>query len=64
MFSVQRDERRGYLGDASISADQALYNFDLFKFYHNFLQIIVDEQRSDGVVARYVPSSNHRPRPG
>ena len=35
--SAQRDERRGWLADAALAATQALYNFDLIKFYHNFL---------------------------
>jgi alpha-L-rhamnosidase len=47
-FSDARDERRGWMGDASLTADEALYNFDLIKFYHNFLNLIVDNQLNNG----------------
>ena len=43
------------MGDAALSVDEALYNFDLIKFYHNFLNLITDLQRSDGAVPDYVP---------
>ena len=40
-----------------MTADQALYNFDLIKFYHNFLNAIVDNQLDDGQVPNYVPAN-------
>ena len=43
------------MGDAALTVDEALYNFDLIKFYHNFLNLIVDVQREDGSVPNYVP---------
>ncbi len=57
LFSPQRDERHGYLGDAALSVDEALYNFDLIKFYHNFLNLIDDVQRDDGDVPDFVPGN-------
>ncbi|CAF1475050.1 unnamed protein product [Adineta ricciae] len=55
----QRNERRGWLGDAALSVDEALYNFDLIKFYQNFLNLIVDVQRSDGQVPNFVPGNSY-----
>jgi len=42
----QRDERQGWMADASVSAEQALLNFDMRDFYLNWLQVIVDTQQS------------------
>jgi alpha-L-rhamnosidase len=57
--SPQRDERRGYLGDAALSADEALYNFDLIKFYLNFLNLIVDIQLPDGELPDLAPGGEY-----
>ena len=38
LFSPQRDERKGWMGDAALSINEALYNFDLIKFYIKFSQ--------------------------
>jgi hypothetical protein len=57
IFSPQRDERHAYLGDASLTVDEALYNFDLIKFYHNFLNLITDVQRDDGALPNFVPGT-------
>ncbi|CAF3947905.1 unnamed protein product, partial [Rotaria sordida] len=35
----QRDERKGWMGDAALSVNEALYNFDLIKFYLNYLNL-------------------------
>ena len=51
----QRNERRGYLGDAQLSIDEVLYNFDYVKFYLNFLTMITDNQSPDGCVTDTVP---------
>ena len=53
----QRDERKGWLGDAGISADESLYNFDSGNFYRNFLDLIHDVQAADGSVPDTVPFS-------
>ncbi|CAM2710602.1 unnamed protein product [Rotaria socialis] len=55
----QRNERRGWMGDAALSVDEALYNFDLIKFYQNFLNLIVDVQLDDGEVPNYVPGNSY-----
>ncbi|CAM4759645.1 unnamed protein product [Rotaria magnacalcarata] len=51
----QRDERKGWMGDAALTVNEALYNFDLIKFYLNFLNLIVDIQLRDGSIADTVP---------
>ncbi len=57
--SAQRNERRGWMADAALTANEALYNFDLIKFYHNYLNLIIDLQRSDGSVPDYVPGHHY-----
>ncbi len=59
----QRNERRGWLGDASLSVDEALYNFDLIKFYLNFLNLICDVQLPDGEVPDFIPGNSYNPDP-
>ncbi|CAF2398731.1 unnamed protein product [Rotaria sp. Silwood2] len=51
----QRDERKGWMGDAALSVNEALYNFDLAKFYLNFLNLIADIQLPDGSISDTVP---------
>ena len=51
----QRNDRTGWMGDAGLSSDEALYNFDYVNFYLNFLTMIEDNQRSDGAVSDTVP---------
>ncbi|CAF2633920.1 unnamed protein product [Rotaria sp. Silwood2] len=51
----QRDERKGWMGDAALSVNEALYNFDLIKFYLNFLTLIMDIQLKGGFVPDTVP---------
>jgi alpha-L-rhamnosidase len=51
----QRNERRGWMGDAALSIDEVLYNFDYVNFYLNFLTMIADNQASDGAVSDTVP---------
>ncbi|UJR34539.1 hypothetical protein I4U23_027316 [Adineta vaga] len=53
----QRDERRGWLGDTALTVDEALYNFDLIKFYLNFLNLIVDMQLDSGEIPDIVPGT-------
>ncbi len=43
------------MGDAGISVDEALYNFDLIKFYQNFLNLIIDMQKADDEIPDIVP---------
>ncbi|CAF1169328.1 unnamed protein product [Didymodactylos carnosus] len=51
----QRNERRGWMGDAALSIDEVLYNFDYVNFYLNFLTMIADNQTPDGAVSDTVP---------
>ena len=51
----QRDERKGWMGDAGLTVNEALYNFDFLKFYLNFLNLIEDVQLPDGSIPDTVP---------
>ncbi|UJR20528.1 hypothetical protein I4U23_023655 [Adineta vaga] len=51
----QRNERRGWMGDAGLSIDETLFNFDYVNFYLNFLTMIADNQSPDGGVSDTVP---------
>ncbi|CAF1440979.1 unnamed protein product, partial [Adineta ricciae] len=53
----QRQERRGWLGDAALSVDVALFNFDLYGLYVNTLQNIADVQHDDGSIPDTAPYS-------
>ncbi|CAF1356710.1 unnamed protein product [Rotaria sordida] len=53
----QRQERRGWLGDAALSVDAALFNFDLYGLYVNFLRNIADVQHEDGSIPDTAPYS-------
>jgi len=58
----QRDERMGWMGDAHLSAQEAMHNFDMAAFYTNWLNLIQDEQNDDGSVPDIVP--DHKWLPG
>lgn len=51
----QRNERQGWMGDAQVTAEEAMLNFDMAAFYTNFLRDIHDAQRPDGAVPDTVP---------
>ena len=51
----QRDERLGWMGDAHLSAETAILNYDMAAFYTNFLRDIADAQGSEGEVPNIVP---------
>ncbi|HZT29805.1 MAG TPA: family 78 glycoside hydrolase catalytic domain [Bryobacteraceae bacterium] len=51
----QRDERMGWMADAHLYAESAMWNFDMPAFYTNFLRDIRDIQRPDGTVTDTVP---------
>jgi len=44
MDCPQRDERLGWLGDAQVTAEEAMFNFDMALFYENWLEGIKDNQ--------------------
>lgn len=52
----QRDERLGWLNDLTVRAEEAVYNFDMHRFYRKFLQDIADEQgKTTGAITDTVP---------
>lgn len=51
----QRDERRGWLGDAQIFCQSALYLADVKEFFRHFLKLIRAAQRQDGAFPTLVP---------
>jgi alpha-L-rhamnosidase len=60
LFSIptdcdQRDERQGWMGDAQVTAEEAMMNFDMAAFYTNFIRDIHDVQGADGTVTDTVP---------
>lgn len=44
MDCPQRDERLGWMGDAQVTAEEALFNFDMSGFYRNWFSGIRDNQ--------------------
>lgn len=51
----QRDERMGWLNDLTVRIDQAIYNFDMSRFYPKFFLDIVDTQHADGTITCVAP---------
>jgi len=51
----QRDERKGWMGDAQLTSNEALYNYDIVSFYQSWLLDIADAQSSDGSVPDTTP---------
>lgn len=51
----QRDERLGWMGDAQIFSQTAIYNMDMESFYKKWLRDIRDEQTEDGRFPNYAP---------
>lgn len=52
----QRDERMGWVGDAQLSAEAAVYNFDMAAFYNKFEGDIRESQLENGSVAGVSPA--------
>ncbi|MBA7501245.1 MAG: Bacterial alpha-L-rhamnosidase [Clostridia bacterium] len=52
----QRDERMGWMGDAQLVAEEAIYNFGMAGFYIKWLEDIGDSQAQDGSVPDVVPA--------
>ena len=44
MDCPQRDERLGWLGDAQVTAEEAMFNFNMALFYENWLEGIKENQ--------------------
>jgi alpha-L-rhamnosidase len=51
----QRDERQGWMGDGHLTAEEAMYNFDMAPFYTKWLNDIKDAQKEDGSLTDVVP---------
>lgn len=51
----QRDERMGWMGDAQLTAEEAIYNFDMEAFYTKYLDDIMDAQKEDGSLSDVIP---------
>jgi alpha-L-rhamnosidase len=51
----QRNERMGWMGDAQISAEGMMLNFDMAAFFTNFLRDMRDVQGPDGTLTDTVP---------
>ncbi|MGH9402270.1 MAG: family 78 glycoside hydrolase catalytic domain [Terriglobia bacterium] len=51
----QRNERQGWMGDAQITAEEAMMNFDMAAFYTNFIRDIRDVQAPNGTITDTVP---------
>jgi len=51
----QRDERMGWMGDAQLTAEEAIYNFNMAAFYTKWARDIRLAQKEDGSVPDVVP---------
>ncbi len=51
----QRSERMGWMGDAQLTAEEAIYNFDMVSFYTKWIGDIKEAQKEDGSVPDVVP---------
>jgi alpha-L-rhamnosidase len=60
----QRDERQGWMGDAQVSSEGVMLNFDMAAFYSNFLRDMRDDLGADGTMTDTVPYLTHGRRPG
>jgi len=52
----QRDERMGWMGDAQLTAEEAIHNFGMAGFYTKYIMDIGDSQKEDGSVPDVVPT--------
>jgi alpha-L-rhamnosidase len=50
-----RSERQGWMGDAQVTAEEAMMNFEMPAFYTNFIRDIHDAQGADGTITDTVP---------
>jgi len=53
--SCQRAERMGWMGDAQLTVEEAIYNFDMAAFYTKWLRDIKEAQREDKSLSDVVP---------
>jgi len=51
----QRDERMGWLNDMTVRIEQAIYNFDMSRFYPKYLADVYDTQDEQGRITDTAP---------
>ncbi len=51
----QRDERQGWMGDAQLTTEESILNFDMARFYIKYLRDIKLCQKEDGSISDVVP---------
>ncbi len=51
----QRNERMGWMGDAQVFAQNAIYNLDMAAFYTKFITDISDSQGIEGMYPDFSP---------
>jgi alpha-L-rhamnosidase len=51
----QRDERMGWMNDLTVRAEEAIYNFDVSRFFAKFVDDVRDTQSSDGAITDTAP---------
>ncbi|TFG15373.1 MAG: alpha-L-rhamnosidase [Promethearchaeota archaeon] len=51
----QRDERHGWMGDAQLTVEEAIFNFDTVGFYTKYLNDIKYCQKENGALSDVVP---------
>jgi alpha-L-rhamnosidase len=51
----QRNERMGWMNDLTVRAEEAVYNFNVSRFFAKFLNDIQDTQTEDGAIADTAP---------
>ena len=53
--TMSRDERQGWGGDAVVTAEAALYNFDMLRLYSKWFNDIDDSQKTNSSIPATVP---------
>ncbi|RYY61487.1 MAG: hypothetical protein EOO05_06260 [Chitinophagaceae bacterium] len=51
----QRDERMGWLNDLTVRIEEAMYNFNLHRFYAKFIEDVADTQNENGEITDTAP---------
>jgi alpha-L-rhamnosidase len=51
----QRDERMGWMNDLTVRAEEAIYNFDVSRFFSKFVNDVADAQADDGTITDTAP---------
>ena len=60
----QRDERLGWMGDANLSGESMMLNFDMPGFFRHFIELMTTEMDKDGSLPDVVPFVRFGNRPG